>query len=405
MKYFSIVMQIGVVLFVSAELRSEDFIRQSGSMLVRGENSQLFYLRGINFGSYFMIDCEVNGECPRDAEWYTEGFEKPFPSPDDDIPVVLLFDWLSEEHFSVAARTGFNTARIVLTYRVFEDNGKPGVYKKAGWDLLDKYIAWAKKHNVYLVLNFSVPQGGYQPGGGGKNLWKKLELQIRFRKLWKEIAQRYANEPSIAAYDLIGEPHPTSSATDSVGDNIQWKTLAQQLVDDIRSVDQNHLIDVEAVNWVDDGTISDWSLEVLDSFQFLVNDSNVMYDTHFYFPFDYVFRASPSTYPSSQKVRTIDGKMMPFDRNYLEHEIKILTRFADSNNFPMYFGEWSEAAIFRNGGIDYDRNLLDLFDQYHVHWTFFSIHQLYNGEMMEKNLNEDRIRLFEEYFKAPSSPK
>lgn len=389
-----------------AQSPGSKFIRQDGNKLVVGDNNQILHLRGVNFAGYFMI--AANGD------WYTEGAERPHPSPDADKPVVFdetWQNWFTEKHFAFVAQTGFNVIRVPLTYRIFEDNGNPGQYKQEGWDFLDKYITWAKKYNVYLILDMHIPQGGCQPCGGGAMLWRNTGLQTRFRDLWKEIARRYTNETIIAGYDLLNEPHPTSSATDSQGDNIQWKTLAQQVSDDIRTVDKNHLLIVEAVNWVDDGTLGDWSLDVLAGFQFLVDDSNVMYDIHFYFPFDYVFTDNPSSYPSTVKVPAIDGRRMAFDRNYLKTEIETIMNFSTTNSVPINFGEWSGPAFDKEGGLEYVRDLVSLCDQNGVNWNFWSLLDFYRtDEMRDKDLLAERIAIFAEYFKtdlgeAPSPPK
>ncbi|MFQ5580651.1 MAG: glycoside hydrolase family 5 protein [Nitrospiria bacterium] len=151
--------------------------------------------------------------------------------------------------------------------------------------------------------------------------------------LWQAIAQRYANEPQIAAYDLLNEPQP-SGHTLSEGVNkrlsrnnlaflqdVSWEkarsysrtvtkyqTLMQQVVDTIRSVDQNHLIIVERVNWMmnADGTspLSDFTSEVLNAFKVTVNDNtgNLIYDFHYYPAGVYVLQpvAIPELYVAAE---------------------------------------------------------------------------------------------------------
>lgn len=58
------------------------FVKRLGNGLVVGDNAQPLHLRGVNFAGYFMISAE--------GEWYTEGVERRFPSPDADIPVRCM---------------------------------------------------------------------------------------------------------------------------------------------------------------------------------------------------------------------------------------------------------------------------------------------------------------------------
>ncbi|MFQ5595392.1 MAG: glycoside hydrolase family 5 protein, partial [Anaerolineae bacterium] len=234
--------------------------------------------------------------------------------------------------------------------------------------------------------------------------------QTRLINLWRAIAQRYANEPTIAAYDLLNEPNPTSSAS-------QWQTLAQQIVDAIRQVDQNHLIIVERVNWIfaADGTspLADWSLELLSSFQVSVNDDNVMYDFHFYDPGEYALQnegAMPDdgNYPDEAANQTAkDGSTMPRNKNYLAYELNLEARF----NEPMFVGEWGpNPSTFNSvkGGYTYIRDVLDLSVENNLHWTYYVMNNLYNIECCYEDNpttpNTELINVFTDFFTNPGTP-
>ncbi|MFQ5342337.1 MAG: cellulase family glycosylhydrolase [Anaerolineae bacterium] len=171
--------------------------------------------------------------------------------------------------YQQVADMGMNVIRFNLSYAIFEDDDSPYVYKQEGWHWLDQNIEWARKHGVYLIIDMHVPQGGYQGGGDeGFPLWDDVENQNRLKALWRAIAERYKDESIIAAWDLINEPTPSESQA-------QWETLAQVLIDEIRTVDQNHLVIVESTCCEGDPSL------------FLVEDENVMYDFHFYGPDEY----------------------------------------------------------------------------------------------------------------------
>lgn len=183
----------------------------------------------------------------------------------------------SEDDFARVHDMGMNVIRFYLNYLTFEDETQPYRYKTSGWDWLDLNIEWAKKHNVYLILNMHVPQGGFQSTGNGNALWTNPENQKRLKALWCRIAKRYANEPVIIGFDLLNEPVVTKS-------KYQWQNLAQQLVDTIRTVDKNHMLIVERLNAVGNNWSSDQDMNF-----FLVNDpnKNTAYTFHFYTPMEY----------------------------------------------------------------------------------------------------------------------
>ncbi|MHA7130196.1 glycoside hydrolase family 5 protein [Algoriphagus namhaensis] len=169
-----------------------------------------------------------------------------------------------------------NVIRFYLNYRFFEDDAAPGSYKQSGWDWLDQNIAWAKKYDIQLILNMHAPQGGYQSQGKGDALWTNPANQDRLANLWKAIAQRYADEPTILGYGPVNEPYPTESIS-------QWSQLAQKLINAIRQVDPNHILFIERALQVKNEAGRDPSGLNFPE----VSGSNLVYEFHFYDPFYY----------------------------------------------------------------------------------------------------------------------
>lgn len=167
-----------------------------------------------------------------------------------------------------------NVIRFYLAYDFFETDANPYNYKQTAWTWLDQNVAWAKKYGIGLILNMHKPQGGYQSQGAGDAFWTNSQNQKRLEELWKAIAIRYANEPTIVGYGLVNEPIPTSSVA-------QWSQIAQSLVDKIRQVD-NHIIFIEkAISTKNSGSI-DTNLNFP-----VVNDKNIVYEFHNYDPLTY----------------------------------------------------------------------------------------------------------------------
>ena len=241
-----------IVLFYALAGFSQDsykipdrFIKRKGSQLVTGPKDSVVHLQGVAF-----------------TNWVYSGTEVPA-------------NHHSEEDFKLLSESGMNLVRFYMNYLTFEDDDKPYSYKKEGFDWIDKNIQWAKKYGVYLILNMHVPQGGFQSGCQGEALWNDRENQSRLKALYKVLANRYVNEPVILGYDLVNEPVTTQSID-------QWKKLAQELTDEIRKVDRNHLIIVERLNAINCHWDNDENYNL-----FLVNDENTMYTFHFYSPIEY----------------------------------------------------------------------------------------------------------------------
>lgn len=248
----------------------KDFIRASGTQLVVGNDDHPIVLQGVCFGNQVWSN-------PKQPVLYHH----------------------NETDFNSVRNLRMNVIRFYLNYGLFEDDTRPFQYKKSGWDWLDRNIAWAKRNNVYLILNMHYPQGGYQSNGAGAALWDDPRNQRRLIALWKAIAKHCQAETIVAGYDLVNEPITTRS----IG---QWQELAQQLVDQIRTVDQNHLLIVERLNAIK----SNWGNDANYNFC-LVNDLNVMYTFHFYSPIEYTHQLTGWTGFGNQ-----DGGTYPDESKY-----------------------------------------------------------------------------------------
>lgn len=214
-----------------------------------------------------------------------------------DVEVPLYHH--TEIDFQRVQEMGMNAVRFYMNYKTFEDDANPYQYKQSGWDWIDTNIKWAKANKVYLILNMHVPQGGFQSLGNGTALWDIVENQNRFKALWKAIAERYKNEPTIAGFDLLNEPVTTTSID-------QWQVLAQGTIDSIRTVDHTHIIFVERLNAVGSNWTNDSNLNFID-----LNDANLCYEFHFYLPFEFTHQGASwiqpplavgEIYPNEKKV-------------------------------------------------------------------------------------------------------
>jgi len=208
----------------SFPILADGFIHEKGKELVVGLLESPIQLEGINFSN----------------DLYNPDFTN---SPHH-----------ARRDFFEVRQLGFNVIRFNVTSSWFAET------PDLAWTWLDQQVDWAKEAGVYLIINIH-----YVPG---QEIWSfsyDPESQEKTADLWKAMASRYKDETIIAGYDLLNEP---SQITSSI-----YQTYMQKVVDAIREVDSNHLIIVEAINGYTPEFVT-------------VNDSNIMYDFHFYHPID-----------------------------------------------------------------------------------------------------------------------
>lgn len=193
---------------------------------------------------------------------------------DQDGAELLNSQHHSETDFERAKAIGFNSIRFAFDGDWYVDS--PDVF----FEWLDQNVAWARQHDLRLILDLHTPIGGFwlDPTSDevSFDIWSDPQLQQQNADLWRVIAARYKDEPAIAAYDLLNEP----VTTDATGE--QWKALSRQMVAAVRSEDPNHLLVVGGIY----GVNGSYGTAGIDR-HFLVDDKNVVYDFHFYEPIRY----------------------------------------------------------------------------------------------------------------------
>jgi endoglucanase len=132
------------------------------------------------------------------------------------------------------------------------------------------------------------------PGGQGNDLnisdrdpakpslWESEANRQKTISLWKKLAERYANEPWMGAYDIINEPNWgfEDPANDKNGlkesKNEPLKKLMVDITNAIRQVDKKHMIIIEGNGWGNNykGILPPWDNNMVLSFHKYWNYNN-----------------------------------------------------------------------------------------------------------------------------------
>ncbi|MBD3808311.1 MAG: cellulase family glycosylhydrolase [Epsilonproteobacteria bacterium] len=260
----------------------------------------------------------------------------------EDIDKFFSYSYFNydKSDFANIKSLGFNSIRVALWYKIFEDDLAPYVYKEAGFDWLDYLIAWAKENDLYLILDMHAPQcGGFQGPNHITNFWDDSTCKDRFKELWKEIAKRYKDENTIGAYDIINEPCPSTQA--------EYLTLLNDTISGIRAIDSNHLI------------IAETSFSS-DSEPFTLSHDKIVYDYHFYDPWDSYTDNATSVYGTTINQATL-----------LSNLSEILTYHATRPLNVSEFGQKRDTFITKNA-INWVSDSIDIFDANSVGFQYFS---------------------------------
>ncbi len=211
-----------------------------------------FYFRGkaitfggLGIGSWLNMEHFMLG-IPTPEKQIIEAFEEVFGKEKSNH----FFDdfiayFVQEEDFRFLKETGVNIIRVPFNYHLFFDDTDLTVKKEKGFRYFDRLLALCRKYEIFLLPDLHAVPGGQNPDWHSDNqtgmpqFWHFEVFQNQMVELWREIAERYAQETWILGYDIINEPF-LIPAEDGRLQKFYDKVTAA-----IREVDENHIIFLE----------------------------------------------------------------------------------------------------------------------------------------------------------------
>ncbi len=258
--------------------KSISFLHTVGQDIVN-ESGKKIFLKGVGLGNWLLPEGYMwkfggLGDRPRKIEKVVTdliGKEKA-----EHFWKVFRQNYITEADIRRIAELGFNSVRPALNSRLFLTEGENPVYVEEGFQLIDSLVTWCKKYNLYVIIDMHGAPGG-QTGANIDDspndipeLFIEQKYQDQLVDLWVNLANKYKDEPVVAAYDLLNEPLPINTGA---ADKYKYllEPLYKRITAAIRNVDQKHMITLEGFNWS-----NDWSLFTKPF------DNNVFYQFHYY---------------------------------------------------------------------------------------------------------------------------
>lgn len=299
------------------------------------------------------------------------------------VPPILSVHPHYKSDYAKIASWGFNVVRLPISWENLEP--QPGQYNDSYLRMfLDRDIAWAKQYGIYIVLDmhqvcwsshFASCNGLFSAGmptwllssypdsddgvdaflndffsGLGPNGTtpspSNPSMLTRFYAAWQHVASRYNKETTIAAYDILNEPPPTTPQSFYVN-----ATTA------IRAVDQSH--------------ICLWETDVP------IELPNIIYSPH---------------YPQDS--------LTSYNATSLKVGIQQIVDYSKKWNVPIFIGEWGMQAD-GTGVAQYIQDALSFFDSYSISsawWDYarggFTMDLFYDNGSARQILVQNLIRPF-----------
>lgn len=240
----------------AAESKEEaKFVQVQGPDLIKPDGSKLFIV-GTNLGNWLNPEGYMFGFRRMNAPRQINEVISELVGPDKAAEFWSQFkdNYITKADIDYIASTGANTIRLPFHYKLFTDEDYMGLTaNQDGFARIDSVVSWCKANDLYLILDMHDAPGG-QTGDniddsyGYPWLLESEKSQQQFCSIWRDIADRYKDEPVILGYELINEPIATYfDNQDEL--NAKLEPLHKRAVAAIREVDPNHVILIGAPQW------------------------------------------------------------------------------------------------------------------------------------------------------------
>ncbi|QBI52155.1 glycoside hydrolase family 5 protein [Streptomonospora litoralis] len=291
------------------------WLRVDGPRLV-DEGGSTVTLHGVGIGGWLNMENFITGypgteQQHRDAlrrALGEEGYARFFDT--------FLSGFFAEADAAHLASLGFDSVRIPVNYRHFEDDLAPFRLREEGFAHLDRVIAELARHGIYSIIDLHALPGCQNQHWHSDNpthiaaFWQHRQFQDRAVWLWEAIADRYRDRPEVAGYNPVNEP------ADPSGELIG--PFYQRLERAIRAVDDRHILFLDGNRYATDFSAFTEPLP------------NTVYSTH-----DYALPgiASGTGYPGVTRGEYVD-------RGVLEKTFLRRTEYMRRTGTPVWIGEF-----------------------------------------------------------------
>lgn len=337
------------------------FLKVKGQDIVT-PNGESFLIQGINLGNW--LNPEGYMFLFKDVSSYRlidQAFrEMVGPDFTDQFWKTFKDNYITREDIAYIKQTGMNSIRLPFHYKLFTDEDYMGLKSNQdGFARVDSVIKWCKAEGLYVILDMHDAPGG-QTGDniddsyGYPWLFESETSKQLFSEIWKKIADRYKNEPTVLGYDLLNEPIATYF-TNKEEINKLMVPVYKRGIEAIRSVDPNHIILLGGAQWN-----SNFSM-----FDEKAIDSNMLYTCHRYW------------------CDTLQSNLQDF------------IDFRNKVNLPLYMGETGENTDEWVGGF---RRLME---RNNMGWHFWPFKKLEKTSCMVHTKKPANWDLIVEYTQKP----
>ncbi len=334
MRLIGVLCALMLLISFACDKEEKRFAYVQGKEIFSAQGERI-HLKGVNLGNWLLPEGYMfklkNCNSPRKIDQAVR--ELIGNSATTEFWDSFLENYITEADIKWLAESGVNIIRLPFDYRLLTHDDFLG-RDIHGYTYIDRAVNWCEKYDIYVLLDMHGAPGG-QTGDNIDNSdgypWLMVDegMKQQTTEIWREIAKRYSNNPTIIGYNLLNEPIAHYFEKDSLKPNLE--PLYKRITSAIREVDDNHIVFIGGAIWETDFSVFSEPF-----------DDKLAYTFHKYWM------------PPEQK------------------EIQAFIDFREKHNVPILMGESGENEDA------WVRDFRELLDKNSIHWTFWPYKKMDN---------------------------
>lgn len=288
----------------------------------------------------------------------------------DSLVMLRGFNWgwwgeaVPEDADIIKNDLGANTVRLAFRWHYWGGSGpdnpmnardslSPGNIKPDYLTLLDSYVEWLTREEIWTILFINSDQGA---GKNEDHFFNTPYLKEEFLETWMFLAERYRDTPFIGAFELMAEPQYQRHGRDVGPGDIAG--LYREVADSINTITDGQVpFVIGPQNYYLPDSLTD--AYHLEGYQ-------VIYAANMFKPHSFCNGTADYGYPS--------GQVNP---QLIEHYYDVPLQFREKYDVPVWVDQWG-ASRLSEGYVEYTRDVVDFLERKQLHWTYWNWRQ-YSG--------------------------
>jgi hypothetical protein len=320
----------------------------------------LVLMRGVNFGGWFS---QVDSIQEKDSESFA-GLE------------AHLESFLGPSDFARVKSWGFDHVRLPVDYfNAFE--GPELRPRENVLTLLDRAIDGILAAGLDVILDLhKCPGHDFHEGARhAQQFFADPHQRQQAKRVWTHLAERYGSKPGVSL-EILNEPVAETSTC--------WDSVKDEMAAHIRRYAPKATLVVGSNRWNHPGEFSHLTP---------LNDDNVLYSFHFYYPLVFTHQLAPwlegevfqvrREYPAEYSIDTQDRPRLPldagrWDKARMERQLEPVFRFRElyqvavaCNEFGVYVG-----GAERGSQLRWIRDFLSVLAKHSIGYSYWNYKNL-----------------------------